>query len=253
MATKTTNQARPGAQLRRAFATPMGLVAIICLALVLFLAAFAPIIWGEASQTRDLTNLSGGPTPEHWAGTDAGGRDMLARVLVASRLSIMMALESTAISLVMGLILGSAPIILGRRAGRAVNWFIGIAVAFPGLLLALFFAVVFGSGAHQAAVAIGLAGGPSFARLCQTLIAGVLGRDYVAAAKVGGVGRFRLFGRHVLPNIGEPLVVNATIGAGNALLAFASLSFLGLGVQMPQFDWGRLLKECLEQQFRFHP
>ena len=86
---------------------------------------------------------------------------------------------------------------------------------------------------------------PSFARLCQTLVAGVASRDFVAAARIGGVGRFRVLTRHILPNIGEPLIVNATIGAGGALLAFAGLSFLGLGVQPPEYDWGRLMMEGL--------
>jgi oligopeptide/dipeptide ABC transporter ATP-binding protein len=118
---------------------------------------------------------------------------------------------------------------------------VNLAVAFPGLLLALFFAVIFGVGAKGAVLAIGLAGAPTFARLTQTLVAGVAARDYVAVARTIGVGRVRILLRHVLPNIGEPLVVNATIGAGGALLAFAGLSFLGLGVQAPSYDWGRLL------------
>ena len=122
---------------------------------------------------------------------------------------------------------------------------VNIAVAFPGLLLALFFAVVFGVGAKGAVLAIGLAGAPAFARLTQTLVAGVTARDYVAAARIAGVGRVRILFRHVLPNIAEPLVVNATIGAGGALLAFAGLSFLGLGVQPPAYDWGRLLDDGL--------
>ncbi len=122
---------------------------------------------------------------------------------------------------------------------------VNIAVAFPALLLALFFAVVFGVGAKGAVLAVGFAGAPSFARLTQTLVAGVAERDFVAAARIAGVGRIRLLGRHILPNIAEPLVVNATIGAGGALLAFAGLSFLGLGVQAPSYDWGKLLGDGL--------
>jgi len=135
--------------------------------------------------------------------------------------------------------------LMGHRAGRFIVSAVNIAVAFPGLLLALFFAVIFGVGAVGAVLAIGLAGAPAFARLCQTLVASVGDRDYVTAARIAGVSRLRLLRRHVLPNIAEPLVVNATIGAGGALLAFAGLSFLGLGVQAPAYDWGRLLQEGL--------
>jgi oligopeptide/dipeptide ABC transporter ATP-binding protein len=142
---------------------------------------------------------------------------------------------------VVGLVLGTAAFLLGRRSGRLVGAGINIAVAFPGILLALFLAVVFGVGATGAVLAIGFAGAPAFGRLTQTLVAGVAARDYVSAAQVAGVGRVRILFRHVLPNVSEPLVVNATISAGSALLAFAGLSFLGLGVQQPQYDWGRLL------------
>ena len=157
---------------------------------------------------------------------------------MATRLSVELALLATAIAVVVGLVLGTAPFLLGRRTGRIVTASVNIAVAFPGLLLALFFAVIFGVGAKGAVLAIGLAGAPTFARLTQTLVASVAARDYVAAARTIGVGRFRILLRHVLPNIGEPLVVNATIGAGGALLAFAGLSFLGLGVQPPELRLG---------------
>jgi len=229
---------------RRTLRTPLGAAAAILLAVVLLTAVFAPILWGEQAAVVDTDDILAGPSPEHPIGTDGLGRDLLLRVLVATRLSVSLALVATLVAVTAGLVLGVAPLLLGR-AGRAVTWFVGIAVAFPGLLLALFFAVIFGTGWLGATLAIGLAGAPSFARLCQTLVAGVASRDYVAAARVGGIGRFRVLFRHVLPNIGEPLIVNATIGAGAALLSFAGLSFLGLGIQPPDYDWGRLMMEGL--------
>ncbi len=221
--------------------TPLGLTATVLTVGVLVLAVVAPILWTDDADAIDTGNILAGPSAEHWAGTDNLGRDIFYRTLVATRLSVELALSATAIGVVIGLLLGTASFLLGRRSGRLVNAGINIAVAFPGLLLALFFAVIFGVGATGAVLAIGLAGAPAFARLTQTLVASVGARDFVAAAQVAGVGRVRLLFRHVLPNISEPLVVNATIGAGGALLAFAGLSFLGLGVQQPQYDWGRLL------------
>ena len=104
---------------------------------------------------------------------------------------------------------------------------------------------IWGSGERQKALShLGSLPIKLFARLTQTLVASVAARDYIAAAQVAGVGRVRILLRHVLPNISEPLVVNATIGAGGALLAFAGLSFLGLGVQQPAYDWGRLLYDA---------
>lgn len=228
----------------RILRTPLGIAAVMLMTLVVLTAIFAPIIWGTQADVVDTDNLLAPPSSAHPIGTDHLGRDLLIRVLVATRLSLVLAIAATIVSVIVGMILGMAPYLLGRP-GKAVTWFVGIAVAFPGLLLALFFAIIFGAGWVGAVLAIGLAGAPSFARLCQTLVAGVTERDYVAAARIGGVGRLPILTRHILPNIGEPLIINATIGAGGALLAFAGLSFIGIGVQPPDYDWGRLMMEGL--------
>jgi oligopeptide/dipeptide ABC transporter ATP-binding protein len=235
-----------------AMRTPVGLVGLTLLTIVVLLAVFAPILWHGRADAVDTSNILAGPSREHWLGTDALGRDLFYRVLVATRLTVLLAISATVIATVVGLLLGAAPLLFGRRIGRFVGALINIMVAFPGLLLVLFFAVVFGVGAKGAVLAIGLAGAPFFGRLCQTLMAGVTGRDFVSAARIAGVGRFRILLRHVLPNIAEPLVVNVTIGAGGALLAFAGLSFLGLGVQPPAYDWGQLMQAGLSGIF-VHP
>ncbi len=225
--------------------TPVGASAAALLGAVLLLAVLAPVLWGARAEAMDTAQILRPASGAHWAGTDGLGRDIFARVLVATGTSVRLALAATAIAVAAGLVLGTAPLLLGVRLGRLVTAVVHIAVAFPGILLALSFAVVFGAGARGAVLAIGFAGAPSFARLTQTLTAAVANRDFVAAARIAGAGRVRVLLRHVLPNVGEPLVVNATIGAGGALLAFAGLSFLGLGVQPPGYDWGRLLGEGL--------
>ncbi|MEV0261281.1 dipeptide/oligopeptide/nickel ABC transporter permease/ATP-binding protein [Streptomyces sp. NPDC050617] len=241
--------AAPGAfaTARAVVRTPVGACSAALLALLIALTLLAPVVWGGRAAAIDTDALQQGPTGAHVLGTDGLGRDILARVLVATRLSLRLAVEATVIGVAAGTVLGTAPAVLPRWAGRLVTSAVNIAVAFPGLLLALFFAMIFGVGAEGAVLAIGFAMAPAFARLVQTLSAAVAGRDFVAAARVAGVGRVRLLVRHVLPNIAEPLVVNATIGAGMALLAFAGLSFLGIGVQAPAYDWGRLLGEGLNQ------
>ena len=240
-AARSGSRGRWGSVLR----TPVGLSAGLLLAAVLLLAVLGPVLFGDRADAVDTDNVLQGASGEHWVGTDSLGRDIFFRVLVATRLSVTLALLATLLTVVAGLVLGTAPLLLGRRAGRLVTAGVNIAVAFPGLLLALFFAVIFGVGMTGAVLAIGFAGAPAFARLTHTLAAGVAQRDYVAAARIAGVGRLRILLRHVLPNIAEPLVVNGTIGAGGALLAFAGLSFLGLGVQPPSYDWGRLLMDGL--------
>ncbi|MGW5714612.1 dipeptide/oligopeptide/nickel ABC transporter permease/ATP-binding protein [Amycolatopsis sp. NPDC003865] len=238
--------ARRGSAWAAAVRTPVGACSAVLLAGVVVLAVLAPLLWGGAAAAIDTDAIGQGPSGAHWFGTDALGRDLFFRTLVATRLSVGLAVLATAIGVGVGVVLGTLPSVLPRWAGRLLTAVVNIAVAFPGLLLALFFAVIFGVGTQGAVLAIAFAVAPAFARLVQTLSASVGGRDFVAAARVSGVGRIRLLARHVLPNIAEPLVVNATIGAGSALLAFAGLSFLGIGVQAPDYDWGRLLREGLD-------
>ncbi|HEY4453223.1 MAG TPA: dipeptide/oligopeptide/nickel ABC transporter permease/ATP-binding protein [Pseudonocardiaceae bacterium] len=228
-----------------ALRTPVGAGASLGLLVLLVFAVIGPMLWSGPANRTDVPAMLQGPSGAHWAGTDNLGRDILARVLVATRLSVELALLATVLAVVVGILLGTAGAVLGRRAARILAAVVNIVVAFPGLLLALFLAVIFGIGAQGAVLAIGLAGAPSFARLAQTLVASVEQRDFVAAARIAGVGRMRVLLRHVLPNVAEALIVNATIGAGGALLAFAGLSFLGLGVQSPAYDWGKLLGDGL--------
>ncbi|MGH3168883.1 MAG: dipeptide/oligopeptide/nickel ABC transporter permease/ATP-binding protein [Trebonia sp.] len=230
----------------KAARSPLGLSSGILLAVILLLAIFAPILWSGKASAIDVAHLLQGPSAGHWVGTNDLGQDVFYQILVATRLSVGLALAATAIGVGTGLVLGTAPVILGRAAGRFITSVVNVAVAFPALLLALFFAVILGVGAQGALLAVGFASAPAFARLVRTLSASVAGLDYVAAARIAGVSRFRLLTRHVLPNIGETLIVNATMAAGDALLSFAGLSFLGLGVQPPSYDWGQLLSDGLQ-------
>ncbi|MYW90168.1 dipeptide/oligopeptide/nickel ABC transporter permease/ATP-binding protein [Amycolatopsis rubida] len=236
---------RRGQQWLAAVRTPLGAFAAVLLVAVLAVAVLGPILWQDAASAIDTNAISQGPSGGHLVGTDELGRDIFYRVLVATRLSVLLALIAAALGVATGLVLGMLPAVLPRPLGRLLTAAVNIAVAFPGLLLVLFFAVIFGVGTQGAVMAIGFALAPQFARLTQTLSASVAGRDFVSAARVAGVGRIRLLFRHILPNIGEPLAVNATIGAGGSLLAFSGLSFLGIGVQAPDYDWGRLLNEGL--------
>ncbi|MGW2659243.1 dipeptide/oligopeptide/nickel ABC transporter permease/ATP-binding protein, partial [Streptomyces sp. NPDC001478] len=146
-----------------------------------------------------------------------------------------------------GILLGASTAVLGPRARRLVAGLITLLLAFPALLVAMFLAVVLGAGATGAMLALAVAGVPGFARLAQTLAAGVAGTDHLAAARVLGLSRMRLLVRHVLPNIAEPLLLSTTTAAGTSLVALSGLSFLGLGVQPPGYDWGQLLSQGLDR------
>ena len=240
---------RPRARSRgsRVVRTPMGALSGLLLLAALVLAVLAPIVWGDRADEVNPDAILMTASADHLLGTDAVGRDILLRVLVATRVSVVLAILATLVGVATGTLLGAAPTVLSRRVGRLVTAGVNIAVAFPGLLLVLFFAVIFGVSTVGAVFAIGLAMAPSFARLTQTLASSIAGRDYVSAARLAGANRLQVLLRHILPNIGEPLLIQATITAGGALLAFAGLSFLGVGVQPPSYDWGRILSEGLDQ------
>lgn len=225
--------------------TPVGIVGVTLLTVLVLLAVFAPLLWGDRATATNTQNLLAGPSGQHWAGTDNLGRDIFFRTLVATRLSLLLTLMATALGVGLGLVLGLAPLLLPPRLGRLVVASINLLLGFPSLLMILFLAVILGVSTTSAVLAIGFAIAAPFARLAHALSAGVAEREYVAAARICGVHPIRIVGRHVLPNIAEPLVVNATVTASSVLLAFGGLSFLGIGVQPPQYDWGRLMQDGL--------
>ena len=122
-------------RMTRIVRTPVGLTGVTLLVLVLVLAVVAPILWGDRADAVDTDNLLAGPSADHWLGTDSLGRDIFFRVLVATRLSVTLALLATTLGVVVGLFLGAAPLLLGRRSGRLVTATVNVLVAFPGLLL----------------------------------------------------------------------------------------------------------------------
>ncbi|MFJ6436139.1 dipeptide/oligopeptide/nickel ABC transporter permease/ATP-binding protein [Streptomyces sp. NPDC091416] len=224
-----------------AWATAFMLVSLVALALA------GPSVWGAAADRPDPSAVLRGPSADHPFGTDGLGRDLLARVLTATRPSLLLALAAVLLGAGSGVLVGACTAVLGRRGRRLTAGLINLLLAFPALLVAMFLAVVFGAGTAGAVLALAAAGVPGFARLAQTLAAGVAGTDHLAAARVLGLRRHRLLWRHVLPNIAEPLLLSTTTAAGTTLVALSGLSFLGLGVQPPAYDWGLLLSQGLDR------
>jgi peptide/nickel transport system permease protein len=229
------------------FRSPVGIVAALIVGGFLVLAIVAPPLWSHTASKIDIAAISQGSTAAHPLGTDELGRDILHRTLVATRLSVLLAVLAALLGAAVGIPIGVLPALVGRRLGRLITSAINLAVAFPTLLLAIFVASIVGLGAHGAVIGIAAAVAPYFARLSQTLAASVVGADYIAAARVLGIGRLRLAARHVLPNVAEPLLLTLMLTMGDALLALAGLSLLGVGVQPPSYDWGGMLTNGLQR------
>ncbi|MEU9298342.1 dipeptide/oligopeptide/nickel ABC transporter permease/ATP-binding protein [Streptomyces sp. NPDC048266] len=215
------------------------------LALIALLGAIGPLIWTDTAAA-----LSGdareGVSAEHWLGTDALGRDVLARTLVATRLTLLMTLAATAIAGAAGILLGTVVWVSGPRVRAFGLRLIDVMVSYPALILALVVSAVLGAGPTAAVVSIGLGGCPAFARLTANMAASVAQRDFVPTARLMGVPPHRVLARHLLPNISGPLLVLLSVAFAQVLTALSGLSFLGLGVQSPEYDWGALLSTGLE-------
>ncbi|MBW8487207.1 dipeptide/oligopeptide/nickel ABC transporter permease/ATP-binding protein [Actinomadura parmotrematis] len=215
------------------------------LALIAAVGIAAPLVWGE-----DAGRLTGaareGMSAAHLLGTDALGRDVLARTLVATRLTLALTLLATLIAGTLGIGLGTAVWVSGPRIREIGLRLIDVMVSYPAVILALVVAAVLGAGGGAAVVAIGVAWSPSFARLTANLAASVAGRDHVATARLMGVPPLRILTRHLLPNIAEPLLVLLSVCFAGTLTALSGLSFIGLGVQPPSYDWGALLDTGLD-------
>jgi oligopeptide/dipeptide ABC transporter ATP-binding protein len=229
-------------QRRAAARLALCLVALV----VMVLAGF--LLDGVASRIVPEASLAP-PSLAHPLGTDELGRDVVARVLAASGLSLGISIAATLIGASAGLALGAAAAIAGGWPGRLLTEAINLALAFPALLLALFVAAIVGAGAGSAVAAIALAVAPTFARLAQTLGASIAQADYISAARLLGVRPWRILTRHVLPNIAGPLLVTTMIAVSGALLVLSGLSFLGLGVEAPRYDWGTLLNQGLTRVY----
>ena len=189
------------------------------------------------------------PSAAHWLGTDDFGRDNAARALVATRLTLIMTVTATAVSIVGGLIVGVGVWLMPRRPREICLRLVDTAAAYPALIFALVIASILKSNATSAVIAIGLAGIPAFARLMSNLAAGISAREYVTTARLLGVSPLRIAMRHVLPNMAEPLLILTATVFALTLVDLSALSFVGLGVQSPQFDFGRLLNDSLDAMY----
>jgi peptide/nickel transport system permease protein len=181
------------------------------------------------------------PSPEHWFGTDEIGRDVLSRIVWGTQASLMAGVVSVSISLMLGVPIGLAAGFLGGAVDALISRIVDAFLACPFLILAIAMAAFMGPSLSNAMIAIGVSATPIFVRLTRAQVIGVKVEDYIEAARALGNPPWRIALRHVLPNVAGPLIVQATLAIASAVIAEASLSFLGLGQQPPAPSWGSML------------
>jgi peptide/nickel transport system permease protein len=180
---------------------------------------------------------------DHPLGTDKLGRDILSRTLHGGRISLLVGITTVTLSLTLGLMVGSLSGYFGGRLDQLLMRLVDILMAFPGLLLAIALTAVLGPGLDHVILALCLIGWTGYARLVRGEILSLRSRDFVQAAHALGCRPRRIIGRHLLPNLLPPLMIQATFGLAAAIVAEGSLSFLGLGVEPPTPSWGSMLND----------
>ncbi|PPC96116.1 MAG: ABC transporter permease, partial [Methylotenera sp.] len=193
----------------------------------------------------DLEVILQSPTAQHWFGADDLGRDILARVLSGVEVSFLVALIVTCVTMTIGVLVGLLAGFYGGRVDAVLMQITDIFLAFPGILLAIAFAAVLGPGLGNLIMALCLTGWVSYARLTRGQTLSLRHRQHVQAAESLGAGVPRLLFRHILPLLASILVVEATYSLASVMIAEASLSFLGLGIQAPDASWGAMLRDAV--------
>jgi peptide/nickel transport system permease protein len=218
--------------------------------LLVILAVFAPWLAPYDPTAQNLAARLAAPSAAHWMGTDELGRDILSRIIFGARVSM-----SVSISVVLGA--GFVGLAIGATAGYFGGWFdklvnvvlINAFLSFPGILLAIAFAAFLGPGLGNVIIALIITGWAGYARLARAQVLQAREMEYVLAARSLGAGHFRILVRHLLPNILQPVLIQATVAMAGAILAESTLSFLGVGVLAPMPSWGAMLNDARSHLF----
>jgi peptide/nickel transport system permease protein len=213
------------------------------IAVWVLLAIFAPWITSYAPDAVDLSARLQPPSALHFLGTDELGRDGFSRILYGARISLAAGVIVVAVGALLGALIGGVAGYAGRWLDEALMRFTDLVLCFPPIILALAIAAALGIGTTNTMIAMLVVWWPKFARLTRSLVLQQRSQEYVTAAVVAGFGPGRILVRHIIPNAVGPLVVLVTLDIGHAIITFAGLSFLGLGVVPPTPEWGSMVAD----------
>lgn len=230
--------------IRRALSNRSFVIGAIILLAVLAMGLLS-LAWTPYDVTKlVISNRLKPPSPEHWLGSDHFGRDILSMIMVGARNSILVALVAVGIGLIAGVPLGCWAAARRGLVDDVLMRFNDLVFAFPAIISAVIITAIFGPGIFNAIIAIGIFNIPVFARVARGGALSLWTREFIMAAQVAGKGAVRITAEHILPNIVNLLIVQATIQFSLGILAESGLSYLGLGTQPPQPSWGRMLNEA---------
>lgn len=227
-----------------------GRIGLVLCVILIVLAIGAPWLAPYSPSSQDLPARLAAPSAAHWMGTDELGRDVLSRVIFGARVSMLVSVCVVLGAGILGLFLGAVAGYFGGWLDNFVNIIlINAFLSFPGILLAIAFAAFLGPGIDKVIIALTITGWAGYARLARAQVLQAKEMDYVMAARSLGASHLRILWRHLLPNILQPVLVQATIALAGAILAESTLSFLGLGVLAPMSSWGAMLNDARSHLF----
>ena len=229
---------------------PLAAAGVVLLLGFVIAAIFAPLLAPHDPAALNLNDRMASPAAAHLFGTDELGRDILSRTLYGARISLIVAVSVVSLSLSVGLITGCLAGFYGGVTDVVLNVYVTNAfLALPGILVAIAFVAFLGPGLLNLILALSLSGWVGYGRLVRAQVMAVREREFVEAARALGASDLRILTRHILPNILQPLIVQAAVGMAGAVLAEATLSFLGLGIPAPAASWGSMLNDARSHLF----
>lgn len=230
--------------------SPQGLIGAVLVSILLLITIFGPFFAPYDPESFNFGSRFAGPSATFPLGTDWYGRDLLSRILVGARSTILLAMLATLIGTVSGALIGIISGYSGGWLDEAVMRIADAFLAIPGLLLALMILTVMGSSSLNAVIAIGIAFTPGMARIARSVTLSVRAQDYVAAARARGESSAWIILAEILPNVAAPVIVEATIRIAFSIMTLATLSFLGFGAQPPSPEWGLMIAEARQHMYR---
>ncbi len=231
--------------LKRFAKKKLSVVAFFVLMFFIFIALFGPRLCKYDPLDQDLRNIYAGISREHWLGTDNLGRDTLTRLVYGARVSLGISFSGVLSGCMIGILLGVCAGYFGKWVDTVICRLIDVMLAFPGLLLAIVISAVLGNGVKNTALAVSIFSVPSIARMVRSVVLGIKNQEYIQACQIVGESNSRVIFTHVIPNAMSQIIVNTTLNLGSAILTASSLSFLGMGVQPPDPEWGTMLNNAM--------
>lgn len=232
---------------------PLGAVGGGLIALLVLVAAFAPVIATHDQYALSARERLQAPSREHYFGTDELGRDIFSRIVYGARISLQVGFIAVGLGVIFGTVVGLACAYFGGTVDFWLQRLVDALFAFPTIILALAIVAVLGPSTTNVVIAVGIVSIPRIARVVRASALGVMAQPFIEASRSMGSGHVRIVFRHIFPNVFAPIIVMATAGFGSAILSEAALSFLGVGTPPPEPSWGIMLSGAAQQFIRVAP